>query len=78
MPRTVIPFRRRRPPIHVGPVSVTVLDCQVQDGGAEGALLDLSLRLRLAEVPPHQRRELAQLLNGPDPLCLTLSDTPER
>lgn len=78
MPRTVIPFRRRSQTTTAGPLSVTVLDCQVKDGGAEGAWLDLRLMLRLVEVPPDQRRGLARLLNSSGPLRLTLSDTPER
>lgn len=79
MTKTVIPFRRRKePPTTTGPLSVTVRESQVQDGGVAGPLLEIRLMMRLADVPPEQRRGLAKLLNGPDPLSLTLSNAPER
>lgn len=76
MARTVIPFRRRQPATTVGPLSAAVTHSLVQDGGAEGPLLEIKLMMRLTETPPAQRRGLAKLLNGPGPLILTLTDDP--
>ena len=77
MNRNVIPFRRDLAPTTVGPLTATVADRQVLDGGPDGALLEVRLVLRLADVSPLARRSLVKLLNRRDPLTLTLSDDPD-
>ena len=72
MTATVIPLPPRRIPRRLGPVPVVIAASQVF-GGVTGPLLELRVVLRLADVPPRQRRALAGLLRSGDRLALTLA-----
>ena len=71
MTATVLPLPPRRVPRRLGPVPAVIAASQVL-GGATGPLLELCLKVRLADVPPRQRRTLAGLLRSSDRLALTL------
>lgn len=72
MTATVIPLPPRRVPRRLGPVPAVIVASQVFGGGT-GPLLELCLKVRLADVPPRQRRALAGLLRSSDRLALALA-----
>ena len=76
MSGTILPFPGGRPGARIGPVAAKAVETQVLDGGPDGALLDLRLVFRLAEVPHAQRRRLLALVRGGRPLVLTLAEAP--
>lgn len=71
MSATVIPFSSHRIRRSLGPVPAVITGSQVLNG-QHGALLELRLTMRLADVPSQQRQSLPGLIHSGDLLTLTL------